>query len=88
LEICGFLELTITRKQTNLETDIYRKPTTTDTTINFPSNHFIEHKTAAFRYHIYRMYSLPLDPEKKQKEWKIIQAIARNNDFLQTFHRN
>jgi hypothetical protein len=35
----NFLDLTITRKQTNLEIDIYRKPTTTDTTINFLSNH-------------------------------------------------
>jgi len=34
---------------------------------------------AAFRYHISRMYPLPLDPENKQKEWKIIQTMARNN---------
>ena len=30
----NYLDLTITRKQKNLEIDIYRKPTTTDTTIN------------------------------------------------------
>jgi len=30
-----FLDLTITRRHTKLEVDIYRKPTTTDTTINF-----------------------------------------------------
>jgi len=29
------------------------------------------------------MYSLPLDMENKQKEWKIIQIIARNNNFPQ-----
>jgi hypothetical protein len=30
------------------------------------------------------MYSLPLDPEKKQKEWEIIQTIAKNNNFPQS----
>ena len=48
----AFLNLTITRRQTKLEIDIYRKPTTTFTTINFLSNHPIEQKMAAFRFHI------------------------------------
>jgi hypothetical protein len=29
------------------------------------------------------MHSLPLDPDKKQKEWKTIQTIAKNNNFPQ-----
>jgi len=65
-----FLDLTISREHTRLKIDVYRKPTTTDTTINFFSNHPIEQKMAAYRYHITRMHSLPLDPGKKQKEWK------------------
>jgi hypothetical protein len=73
--------LTITRKHKQLEVDIYRKPTTTDTTINFHSNHPIERKMAAFRFNITRMHSLPLDPDKKQKEWKTIQSVAKNNNF-------
>jgi len=77
------LDLKITCKHTKLEVDIYRKPTTTDTTINFLSNHPIEQKTAAFRFHITRMHSLPLNPDKKQTEWKIIQSIAKNNNFPQ-----
>jgi hypothetical protein len=36
---------------------------------------------AAFRFHISRMQSLPLKPEKKQKEYDIIQTIANNNNF-------
>jgi hypothetical protein len=43
------------------------------------SNHPTEQKTAAYRFHITRMQSLPLDPSKKQKEWQTIQTIARNN---------
>jgi hypothetical protein len=51
----NFLDLTVTSKQTNLEINIYRKPTTTDTTINFISNYPIEHKMAAFKFHISRI---------------------------------
>ena len=40
----AFLNLTITRRHTKLEVDIYRNPTTTDTTINFHSNRSIEQK--------------------------------------------
>ena len=47
-----FLDLSITRAHNKLTIDIYRKPTTTNTTINFMSNHPLEHKMAAYRYHI------------------------------------
>jgi len=64
----AFLDLTIKRRHTKPEVDVYRKRTTTDTTINFFSNHPIEQKMAAFRFHITRMHSLPLNPDKKQTE--------------------
>jgi len=79
----AFLDLKITCRHTKLEVDIYRKQTTTDTTINFLSDQPIEHKMAAFKFHISRMHSLPLDPDKKQTEWEIIQSVAKNNNFLQ-----
>ena len=56
--------------------------------LNFLSNHPIEHKMAALRCHISKMYSLPLTPEKKQKEWESIQLTARNTNFPQIFYRN
>jgi hypothetical protein len=83
--IISFLDLNIIRRQSNLEIDIFRKPTTTNTTINFLSNHPIEHRVAAFRYDITRMHSLPLTPERKQKEWTYIQQIAQCNKFPQEF---
>jgi len=79
----AFLDLTITRRHTRLEVDIYRKPTTTDTTINFLSNHSIEQKMAAFRFHITRMHSLPLNPNKKQTEGELVQSVAKNNNLPQ-----
>jgi hypothetical protein len=43
----NFLDISITRNPPNLKTGIYRKLTTTDTTISFLSNHPREHKMAS-----------------------------------------
>ena len=77
----NFLDLSITRKPTSLELDIYRKPITTDTTINFHSNHPLEHKLTAYRFFINRMLSLPLR-EVRHKEWRSIKQTASNNNIL------
>jgi len=77
----NFLDLTITRRNTHIEIDIYRKPTTTDTTMHFTSTHPIEHKLAAYRYHITRMLSLPLKTTQQQREWETILYIAQQNGF-------
>ena len=53
----SFLDLLIIRNASNLGIDIYRKPTTTNTIINFSSNDPIGHKVAAFRHHITRMHT-------------------------------
>ena len=62
----SFLDLLIILKPSNLELDIFLKPTNKDTTFSF-LNHPIEHKVAAFRYHITIMHLLPLTLERKQK---------------------
>ena len=77
----NFLDLTIIRNNSRLEIDIYRKPTTTNTTINYDSNHPTEHKTAAYRHYITRMQSLPLTTERQNTEWKTIKTIAKSNNF-------
>ena len=81
----NFLDLQITRNAQKLEISVYRKPTTTDTTIHYTSNHPMEHKTAAYRYYLSRMHSLPLNPNEKQKEWNTIQTIAKNKGFPTNF---
>jgi hypothetical protein len=78
-----FLDLSISREHKKPKVDIYRKPTTTHATINFFSNHPVEQKMAAYRYHITRIHSLPLDPDKKTSEWKTIKTMAKNNNFPQ-----
>jgi hypothetical protein len=61
------LDLLLIRQHDKIEIDIFRKPTTADTTINYTSNHPIEHKMAAFRYLTNRI-SLPLTTERKKME--------------------
>ena len=77
----SFLDLLISRKPKNLEIDIFRKPTSTNTTINFFSNHPIEHKMAAYRFHLERMHSFPLNQTQLQNEWESIKQIAYSYNF-------
>jgi hypothetical protein len=65
-----------------LEIDIYRKPTTTDTTIHYNSNHPTEQKLAAYRFLMNRMHQLPITADRKQKETKTILQIAQSHCFL------
>ena len=80
----SFLDLIIIRKALQLETDVYRKPTRTNTTINCLSNHPMEHTLAAYRYYIERMLNLPLDRTPELREWQTILHKAPSNNFQTT----
>jgi len=84
----SFLHLLIIQKPSNLEIDIFRKPTTTDTTINFLSNHPMQPKIATNKHYITRIHSLPLTQKRKQTEWTLLQSIAQNNNFPQKLIQN
>jgi len=60
----NFLDLAIIRNTPHLEIDIFRKSTTTDTTIRYLSNHPQEHKLATYRFLINRMHNLPLNKNR------------------------
>jgi hypothetical protein len=64
----SFLDLLITRASNKLSINIYRKPTTTDTTIHYKSNHPFQYKTAAYRYMLNRLHNLPLSQIHKEQE--------------------
>jgi hypothetical protein len=72
----NFLDLTIIRNPSKIEIDIYRKPTTTDTTINY--------KMVAYRYMINRMLTLPQPAERRNDEWQRILTTADNNQYPYT----
>ena len=76
-----FLDLAIIRNTPHLEINIFRKSTTTDTTIHYLSNHPQEHKLAAYRFIIDRMHNLPLNKNRREYEWQTILQIAKNNHF-------
>ena len=76
----NYLHLTIIRDDSKLEIDIYRKPTTTNTTINYTSNHPTDHKTAANRYYSNRMQTLPLTAARRKTEWRTIKTIDKSNN--------
>jgi len=77
--IINYLDITIHRNNNNIDISTYRKPTGTDTPIQFSSNHPYEHKIAAFKYYIHRMLTLPITEESQQEEWKTIITMAKNN---------
>jgi hypothetical protein len=79
--LTNYLDLSIHRNNNNIDIGIYRKPTCTDSAIQFSSNHPYEHKLASFNYYINRMTTLPITEPSKQQEWKVILTIARNNGF-------
>ena len=80
-KLTNYLDFSIHRNDNNIDIGIYRKPTCTDTTIQFSSNHPYEHKVAAFNYYINRMIMLSIMEQSKQQEWKIVFEIARKNGF-------
>jgi hypothetical protein len=77
----NYLDLSIHRNANNLDIGFYRKPTNTNITTQFSSNHSHKHKMATFNYYINRMLTLPITKQAKQQEWKIILATAQNNGF-------
>jgi len=83
----NYLYLSIHRNNNNLQLRIYRKPTQTDTTIHFTSNHPLGHKLAAYNFYINRMLTIPITERARQQEWNTIHTIPRNNGFpLQIIH--
>jgi len=75
------LDITIHRNNNYIDISIHRKPTGTDTTIQFSWTHPYEHKIAAFKYYIHRMLTIPIMEETKQEKWKTIITMAKTIDI-------
>jgi hypothetical protein len=61
--------------------EVYRKPTTTDVTINNTSSHPKENKLEAFKNWIHRLLMLPLNENNKKKELNTVINISLNNGY-------
>jgi hypothetical protein len=77
----NFLDITIYREQSELSTDIYRKPTFTDVIIPNDSCHPKEHKMAAVRYLYNRINSYQLSSDSMQKENNTTIQILTSNKY-------
>jgi len=55
-----YLDPSIPRNDNDIHLDIRRKPTQTDTTIPFTSNHSLEHELAAYNFYVNRIITLPI----------------------------
>jgi hypothetical protein len=55
----NYLDMTINRSLNRIEKSVYRKPTSTEITIQHTSNHPQDHKNAAYRYYVNRKITLP-----------------------------
>jgi len=83
----NYLDISIHRINNNFHLGIYRKPTQTDTTIHFISNHPLEHKLSAYKFYVDRMLSTLVTEQTRQQKCDPICTIARNNGFpLQIIH--
>ena len=76
-----YMDLTISRRDDNLELSVYRKTIETGTVIHNDSNHPYEQQMAAVTYYINRLLTLPITEASKRSEWTTILAIAINNGY-------
>jgi hypothetical protein len=76
-----YLDLNITRTNTTLTYNIFRKPTVTSTTLHNTSCHPYEHEKAAYKYLQDRVNSYIITPENKVIEENIIRQIAYENGY-------
>jgi len=75
----NYLDISIQRTQRGFSTNIYRKPTTTDSIIPNDSCHPIGHKIAAIHYLYNMMNTYQLSQSAvKQEENTIIQILSNN----------
>lgn len=75
------LDLTLNRHNNKIECRVYRKPTTTNHTIDAKSNHPMIHKLAAYRYFVNRAFVLPLSNKNFNIEINTIKEIAKANGY-------
>jgi hypothetical protein len=72
-----FLDVRVTRRDSRLEFDFYRKPTNTQRCIPITSCHSMEHKMAAFHSMLHRAFNLSPFKGEFQKRSGIHQGDSR-----------
>jgi len=82
----NFLDLSILIISNNFSFSIYRKSTCTNNIINYYSNCHLKNILAFFNTCFFRLFNIPLNDIKFQKEFNIILQIEKEKNFLQKLY--
>jgi predicted oxidoreductase (fatty acid repression mutant protein) len=75
-----FLDAEIRRSDTNLDFNVYRKPTATERYITIDLHHCVQHKSATFNSMVNRLFTIPMSAENQLKDLKKIK-LAKTNGY-------
>jgi len=84
----NYLDVSIHRIPTDINTAIYRKPTFTDTIIPYTSNHPAHHVFATVRFLYNRLNTYDLKQTEYDQELNTIHNILHNNAFPISCHKS
>jgi hypothetical protein len=84
----NYLDLSVHRNNNNLQLGIYRKPTQTDSTVHFTTNHPLEHQLAVYNFSINRMLTIPITEQAREQKWYTMRTTPRCDGFPLQIIRN
>jgi hypothetical protein len=87
-ESINFLDLTIHRKDKNLQFSKYRKPTNTDIIIPNSSCHPYEHKLSGINYLLLNRHKYKITEKAKNAEKNAIRNTIHNHEYDKNLIRN
>jgi hypothetical protein len=77
----GYWNKTKRGSDTNLDFNVYRKPTATERYMTIDAHHCIQHKSAAFNSMVNRLFTISMSAENQLKELKKIKLTAKTNGY-------
>ena len=80
-----FLDTITTRRGTQLEVNVYRKPTHTDRYLDFNSHYLMCHKRSVVSTLLRRAQNIPSTQKGKREERKRVEAVLRDNNYPSSF---
>ena len=80
-----FLDTITIRRGTQLEVNVYRKPTHTDRYLDFNSHHPMYHKRSVVSTLLRRAQNIPSTQKGKREEKRRVKAVLRDNNYPTSF---
>ncbi len=84
----SFLDISVSRNNGRLITNVYRKPTHTDNYLDFNSHHDKQHKISTAQTLLHRAASLPNTSEGRQQEREHVRLMDTHRSSWQMWKRN